>query len=91
MGEIISVVNTNELDCSVDEVGIKFDVSYDVDDEIILAEFKKNGAGVEFSDEVAEIVSVVNTNELDCSFVEVCIKFDVLHDVDDEIKLVELK
>ena len=40
MDEIISVVNTNELDCAVVEVGIKFDVSHDVDDEIILVEFK---------------------------------------------------
>ena len=40
MGEIISVVNTNEHDCSVVEVGIKFDVSDDVDDEIIQVELK---------------------------------------------------
>ena len=84
------VFSTNELDWSVVEIGIRIEVSHDVNDEIILAEFKKNGAGVEFSDEVAEIVSVVHTNELDCSFVEVGIKFDILHDVDDEIILVEL-
>ena len=40
VGEIISVVNTNELDCSVVEVGIKFVVSHDVDDEIILVQFE---------------------------------------------------
>ena len=84
------VFSTNELDWSGVEIGIRIEVSHDVNYEIILAEFKKNGAGVEFSDEVAEIVSVVNTNELDCSFVEVGIKFDILHDVDDEIILVEL-
>ena len=40
VAEIVSVVYTNELDCAVVEVGIKFDVSLDVDDEIILIEFK---------------------------------------------------
>ena len=40
MGEIVSVVNTNELDCAVVEVGIYFDVSHDDDDEIILVELK---------------------------------------------------
>ena len=40
MVEIVSVVNPNELDCSVVEVGIKFVVSHDVDDEIILVQFK---------------------------------------------------
>jgi len=38
--EIDSVVNTNELDCSVDEVGIKFDILHDVVDKIIPVEFK---------------------------------------------------
>ena len=70
MGEIISVVITNELDCSVVEVGIKFVVSHDVDDEIILVQFQKNVAGVAFSVEGGEIVSVVNTDELDCYVVE---------------------
>ena len=54
-------------------------------------ELKQNGAGVEFSVEVGEIVSVVNTNELDCAVVEVGIKFDVSHDVDDIIEQVDLK
>ena len=40
VAEIVSVVNTNELDCAVVEVGINFDVTLDVDDEIILIEFK---------------------------------------------------
>ena len=40
MDEIISVVYTNGLDCSVVEVGIKFDDSHDVDDEIIQVELK---------------------------------------------------
>ena len=40
---------------------------------------------------MSEIISVVNTNELDCSVVEVVIKFDVSHDVDDIIELVDLK
>ena len=40
VAEIFSVVNTNELDYSVVEVGIKFVVSHDVDDEIILVQFK---------------------------------------------------
>ena len=31
--EIISVNHTNGLDCSVVKVGIKFDVSHDVNDE----------------------------------------------------------
>ena len=74
VGEIVSVVNTNELDCAVVEVGIKFDVSHDNDDEIIPYEFKQNVAGVEFSVEVSEIVSVVNTNEFDWSVVEMGIR-----------------
>ena len=40
---------------------------------------------------VAEIVSVVYTNELDWSVVEMGIGNEVLHDVDDEIIQVELK
>ena len=48
-------------------------------------------AGVEISVEVSEIISDVDTNKLDCSVVEVGIKFDVSHDVDDENKPVELK
>ena len=40
VAEIVSVVYTNELDCAVVEVGINFDVTLDVDDEIILLEFK---------------------------------------------------
>ena len=56
VGETISVVNTNELDWTVVEMGIGIEVSHDVDDEIILVELKKNEAGVEFSVEVAEIV-----------------------------------
>ena len=40
VAEIVSVVYTNELDCAVVEVGINFDVTLDVDDEIILIEFK---------------------------------------------------
>ena len=40
MGEIISVVYTNKLNCAVVEMGIKFDVSHDVDDENKLVEFK---------------------------------------------------
>ena len=69
-------------------MGIEIEVSHDVDDEIIQVELKQNIAGVEFSVEVGEIISVVNTNEHDCSFVEVGIKFDVSDDVDDENKLV---
>ena len=72
-------------------MGIKFDVLRDDDDEINLVEFKYNVAGIGLSVEVAEIVSVVNTYELDCAVVEVGIKFDVSHDVDDEIILVEFK
>ena len=40
VGEIISVVNTNELDWTVVEMGIGIEVSHDVDDEIILVELK---------------------------------------------------
>ena len=72
-------------------MGIKFDVLRDDDDEIKLVEFKYNVAGVEFSVEVGEIVSVVNTNELDWSVVEMGIAIEVSHDADDEIILVEFK
>ena len=77
MGEIFTVVITNELDCYVVEVGIKFDVSHDVDDEIELVDLKQNVAGIGFSVEVSEKISDVDTNELECSVVEVGIKFDV--------------
>ena len=46
-------------------MGIKFDILHDVVDKIILVEFKLNVAAVEFSVEFAEIVTVLNRNELD--------------------------
>ena len=48
MSEIVSVVNTNEFDWSVVEMGIKFDVSHDVDNIIELVDLKQNVAGIEF-------------------------------------------
>ena len=90
VGETISVVHTNELDCAVVEMGIEIEVSHDIDDEIELVDLKQYVAWIGFSVEVSEIISDVGTNELDCSVVENGFKFDVSHDVDDGIKLVQL-
>ena len=68
-------------------MGIEIEVSHDVDDEIIQVELKQNIAGVIFSVEVDERISVINTNELDCAIVEVGIKFDVSNEVDDEMNM----
>ena len=48
-------------------------------------------AVIGFSVDVSEIISDVDKNKLDCSVVENGFKFDVSHEVDDEIILVELK
>ena len=66
-------------------MGIAIEVSRDVDNEIELVDLKQNVAGIGFSVEVSEIISDVGTNELDCSVVVNGFKFDVSHDVDDEI------
>ena len=80
----------NELDCYVVDVGIEFDVSDEVDDKIELVVLMNNVDFVDTSVKVGVMFSDVDMNEFDCSDVEVCIKFDVSDEVDDEMELVVL-
>ena len=90
VGEIFSVVETYELDCSVVEVGIELDISDDVDDEMELVVMINNVDCVDISVKVGVMFSDIDMNELICSVIDVGIESDVSNDADDEIKLVVL-
>ena len=82
--EIISVVDTNEIDCSFVDGIIEVNVSDDVVDQIRFLETIYKFGWVDFSVQIGKIISVVDTNEIDCSFVEGIIEINVWNDVDDD-------
>ena len=88
-GVIFPVVDTNELDCSVVDRIIELYISDDVDDDIMLLEMINKFGWVDFSVQIGEICSGVDTNEIDCSFVDGFIEVNVSDDVVDQIMFLE--
>ena len=81
---IIYVVNTNDIDCSFVEKIFGVNVSDDVVDQIRFLETIYKFGWVDFSVQMGKIISNVDTNEIDCSYVEGIIEINVWNDVDDE-------
>ena len=88
--KIVSVVDTNEPDCSFVQGIIEFNISEDDDDENELIEMVNNVYWVDISLGNGEIFPVVDTNEIDCSFVEEIFEVNISDDVDDQIVLLEM-